>query len=175
MIARAYRTGEQPVWAFRRAGQGGLVLLPALWLGLLLGVSVLATLAKFRAGSITLPIALDIGRATFRMLESVEFGLLAAVLLLALMAGAKAERFAALAALTCLRAVQSLWLLPPLFANVEAYLAGRMPEPGASHQLYALCEGLKMLVLAALALREFDRARTAGKTEFNDRSPPPSG
>jgi hypothetical protein len=36
-----------------------------LWLGLLLGVSFLATPAKFLAPSLALPVALDVGRHTF--------------------------------------------------------------------------------------------------------------
>ena len=42
------------------------------WLGLVLGVSFLATPVKFRAKSLTRPVALDVGRTTFHAFGKLE-------------------------------------------------------------------------------------------------------
>ena len=43
------------------------------WLGLVLGVSFLATPIKFRAKSLTRPVALDVGRTTFHAFGKLEW------------------------------------------------------------------------------------------------------
>ena len=50
-------------------------------LGLLIGVSFLATPVKFRAASLDLPVALDVGRVTFELFSKVELGFCAALLI----------------------------------------------------------------------------------------------
>src|SRR5690606_30735313 len=52
-----------------------LLLLAVLWTGLLLGVSFLATPVKFLAPSLSLPVALDVGRQTFMVFNWVEVAL----------------------------------------------------------------------------------------------------
>jgi hypothetical protein len=46
--------------------------LALLWAGMLIGVSFLATPAKFLAPSLILPVALDVGRQTFGLFSLVE-------------------------------------------------------------------------------------------------------
>ncbi|MGH6868523.1 MAG: hypothetical protein ACREDA_06585 [Methylocella sp.] len=41
------------------------ILLPVLWIGVLIGISFIATPIKFKARSLTLPVALDVGQTTF--------------------------------------------------------------------------------------------------------------
>ena len=55
------------------------LLLPALWIGLLVGVCFIATPAKFQAQSLSLPVALDVGRSTFAIWNNVEWILIAFV------------------------------------------------------------------------------------------------
>ena len=62
------------------AGRVGLVIVSILWIGLLLGVSFLATPVKFQAPSLTLPVALDVGRQTFAVFNGVELGLSAVLM-----------------------------------------------------------------------------------------------
>src|SRR5690606_31087651 len=62
------------------AGIVALTVLSLVWLGLLLGVSFLATPVKFLAPSLTLPVALDVGRYTFTWLSRVEVVLGVAIL-----------------------------------------------------------------------------------------------
>jgi hypothetical protein len=45
------------------------------WMGIVIGVSFLATPIKFTADSLTRPVALDVGRATFNALGYLELAL----------------------------------------------------------------------------------------------------
>jgi hypothetical protein len=49
-----------------------VVTLALFWLGLLAGVSFLATPVKFMAPSLSLPVALDVGRQTFSVFNPLE-------------------------------------------------------------------------------------------------------
>ena len=57
-----------------------------IWAGLLLGVSFIATPAKFLAPSLPMAQALDVGRWTFHVLGLIEWGFVAVVGLLILVA-----------------------------------------------------------------------------------------
>jgi|SRR5690606_4537027 len=139
------------------------------WIGALLGVSFLATPVKFLAPTLTLPVALDVGRQTFHWFNRVEI-LLAAAALAAAVAherpgplggardGAAApgdERsapdvpYATLLAALLLGAValQALWLLPTLDARVEMIIQGGMPPPSALHDVYVVVEATKLAAL----------------------------
>ncbi|WP_415289162.1 hypothetical protein RSD66_04440 [Brevundimonas sp. S1H14] len=63
------------------ARYASVAFVATLWLGLLIGVSFLATPVKFQAPSLTLATALEVGQATFALFTRVEWGL---VVLLAL-------------------------------------------------------------------------------------------
>ena len=56
-----------------RKNTAATLVVAAAWFGMLLGVSFLATPAKFLAPSLTLGVALDIGRQTFAILNKVEW------------------------------------------------------------------------------------------------------
>lgn len=64
-------------WADRSGSQFLLI-----WAGLSIGVAFLATAAKFLAPSLSLPVALDVGRQTFRVYNRAELVLLAALIIL---------------------------------------------------------------------------------------------
>jgi hypothetical protein len=64
----------------------GILAIALLWCGLLLGVSFLATPAKFMAPSLSLVVALDVGRQTFAVMNKVEW-LFVAVLLALILTG----------------------------------------------------------------------------------------
>jgi hypothetical protein len=55
-----------------RRGFYALSALALVWAGTLFGVSFLATPVKFLAPSLTLPVALDVGRQTFGVFSLVE-------------------------------------------------------------------------------------------------------
>ncbi len=64
-------TGSDRRAAILRGLLGALVLL---WAGILIGVSFLAAPAKFNAPSLSLPVAMDVGRQEFGALNLVESG-----------------------------------------------------------------------------------------------------
>lgn len=138
----------------------GLTLVSLLWAGMLLGVSFLATPAKFAAPSLTLPVALDVGRHTFAVFNRVEIAGAALVLVLALVA--RDHRLVALAALGAgIVALQALWLLPALDARVETILAGGTVPSSPLHTLYIGLDATKLLVLLTLGAAPLYRRTTA--------------
>jgi hypothetical protein len=136
----------------RRGGAIGYAVVAVLWLGLLLGVSFLATPVKFLAPSLSLPVALDVGRHTFAAFDRVEI-VLAVALLACALAGRLRWPSAGLAlGLGAAVAVQALWLLPALDARVETILQGGMPPASILHVVYI---GLDAIKAAALAIAAF--------------------
>jgi hypothetical protein len=123
-----------------------------LWTGLSLGVAFLATPAKFLAPSLSLSVALDVGRQTFLVANRVELALCALLFGLTL-AGAPRWRWALAFALPMtLVALQTAWLIPALDFRVTMILAGRSPSPSSLHLVYIGVEAAKTLWLGALGL-----------------------
>lgn len=122
-----------------------------LWIGLLLGVSFLATPAKFLAPSLSLAVALDVGRQTFGIFNKVEWAL--AILLLALvLAGPKARlSVAGAVVLAVMVVVETLWLLPVLGQRVGLIIAGQQPPESSLHVVYIVLQIVKLAVLCGLA------------------------
>ena len=137
-----------------------LAFIAVLWLGLLLGVSFLATPVKFQAASLSLPVALDVGQATFGLFSKVEWAL--AALTAGCLLWARPGRRVALIFLPLLAVVaaQGFWLLPVLDARLEAVIAGSPPPPSSHHLIYILAEAAKALLLLALSLASFGRMAT---------------
>jgi hypothetical protein len=123
-----------------------------LWAGLAIGVAFLATPAKFLAPSLSLTAALDVGRHTFRMYNSVELALV--LVLLAAGAGARRRRrwYLGLLVPALVVVAQALWLIPALDHRVSAILAGQAPSPSGLHTVYIAAEGLKVLWLLTMGL-----------------------
>jgi len=127
--------------------------LALVWAGMLVGVSFLATPAKFLAPSLTLPVALDVGRQTFGLFSIVE--ILGALALLAVTILSRPGRLILLFVLLIevLVALEFIWLLPVLDARVEIILQGGTPEASDLHRLYIVFETAKLLLLGAIAWR----------------------
>ncbi len=127
------------------------LLVAVLWTGMLLGVSFLATPVKFRAASLSLPVALDVGRATFRVFAGVEQGLGILLLIAVLLAGARLWKLGVVLLLGGILVLQAAWLLPALEARIAAIIAGVAPPASLHHMAYAVAETVKLLLLAGLA------------------------
>lgn len=134
------------------AGQLSLILFSTLWVGMLVGVSFIATPLKFGVESLTLPVALDVGRRTFSVFTRIEWVMCA--ILLAHMLWLKEIRYAApgVFLLALVLSVQTLFVMPVLNGRVEAYIAAAPPPPSSDHFTYALLEGAKLLILIALCI-----------------------
>jgi hypothetical protein len=133
-----------------RAALGSLALV---WLGLVVGVSFIATPAKFLAPTLDLAVALDVGRQTFAAFAIVET--VATALLVGFALPRWRQPYVAIPSVVVALAVlsQQLWLLPLLDARVETILAGGTPSRSSLHAGYVAIELLKVLALAWIALR----------------------
>ena len=127
-----------------RCALGALIML---WAGVLIGISFLAAPAKFNAPSLTLPVAMEVGRQEFGILNRVEIGF--AVLTLALAAYLRPGRliWLALGIAALVVAVQALWLLPVLDARALSIIQGETPPAAPWHTLYIVLEVSKLLSL----------------------------
>jgi hypothetical protein len=134
----------------------GFLALAILWLGLLLGVSFLATPVKFLAPSLTLPVALDVGRQTFAAFNRVEWVLIALLLVLAIIGPRTLAAVAGLLVAAAVTIAQALWMLPVLDARVGIIIAGGHPPPSSLHNAYLVAEVVKLL---ALLVMSFSMAR----------------
>jgi hypothetical protein len=139
----------------RSAAASALSAVALVWIGLLAGVSFLATPAKFLAPSLSLPVALDVGRQTYGIFSAVEIG--AALALLAAAATSRGTWCVRSMTLIVagLVAMQSLWLLPLLDARVEVVLQGGVLEATALHELYIAVDLAKLVLLALVAWSAF--------------------
>lgn len=144
--------------AIARCGLGALIML---WAGVLIGVSFLAAPAKFNASTLSLPVAMDVGRQEFGALNLAEIVL--AVLALALAGYARAERtiWLGLAIAAGVVALQALWLLPVLDARAEMIIQGETPPSAPWHTLYITIEVLKLLALLVIGWLALWRPRPA--------------
>lgn len=127
-------------------------IIAMIWLGMLIGVSFLATPVKFVVADLSLPVALQVGQATFHLFAKVEWALTTALI------GASALAWRTrpvVMVITLMIAgvvlVQALWLLPALDARVSEIVAGGSPAPSAHHAFYAGLEVAKALILMLVA------------------------
>lgn len=124
------------------------------WLGMILGVSFLAAPAKFMAESLTLPVALEVGRVTFGLFDRLEWLWTAALLAAAWRwhrRGWLDRRMAVtIAVILAIVVVQSFYFLPRLDARVGQVMAGEALEPSPLHTISGAFEVLQALALAAL-------------------------
>lgn len=127
----------------RHAPADGVIgSLMILWVGVAIGVAFLATPAKFLAPSLSLPVALDVGRHTFAIYNRIELGFLA---VLVIMAGlGRRAWLPALFVPGIVLIAQALWLIPALDARVTLILAGQQPAASPLHALYIVAEGAKV-------------------------------
>ncbi len=116
---------------------------------MVLGVSFLATPAKFLASSLPLPVALDVGRQTFQTLGRVEAAL---AVLLGLHPAASARRRLLALAPSLVVLAQALWLRPRLGARTRHVIAGGESPPSNLHLAYVVCEAAKLAALPTLGL-----------------------
>lgn len=144
------------------AGVGGQIAL--LWTGLELGVAFVATPAKFLAPSISLPVALDVGRQTFMVANRVELGICLIVLLAAALTRRRRAWTLAFAPPALAVLLQTIWLIPALDARVGLILAGQSPPPSPLHGLYVGLELGKAtwLALAGLSMWPWRQERAGG-------------
>lgn len=123
------------------------LVIPAVWMGLVIGLSFIETPLKFAAPGITTPLGLGIGRIVFTAL-AVAGGVLLVVLTAAAFAKPRENRsgFLLIGGLWLVAAVQSLGIRPLLSARSDVIIAGGDPGQSWLHYGYIAAE-LVLLVL----------------------------
>jgi hypothetical protein len=135
----------------RRVEQVIALGLPFVWVGLVLGISVIETPLKFRAPGITTPLALGIGRLVFRALNVAELAI-ACVLTLVVVRQAPDWPLALLGAVFAMLLAQMFWLRRELDARALRVIAGGEAPPSSLHLVYIALEAVKLVALPALAV-----------------------
>ena len=122
------------------------------WAGLVLGVSFLATPAKFRSLQLSRPVALDVGRHTFAVLGWVELGFAAAVALAAtLSAVPNSTPLLAAQVPAAIVLMQVFWLRPRLDRRTQQVIEGATLPPSPLHLAFIGSETLKLCLLLFVA------------------------
>lgn len=128
------------------------LIVATIWFGMLLGVSFLATPAKFLAPSLSLPVALDVGRHTFSVFNKVEWLLSVAMIVTVLIGDRSWQGMTAMGVVIVIVAAETFWFLPLLDQRVGMIIAGQQPPPSNLHNLYIAFELGKLLALAFVVL-----------------------
>lgn len=115
------------------------------WAGGAIAGNMIAAPAKFQAPSLTLPVALEVGRAQFFWLGVAEA--VCACALLLLLCAARRRPSLPLAAALSLFAVQRLWIMPVLDTRTLAIITGGQVAESSFHLVYVACEILKICCL----------------------------
>ena len=126
----------------------------------MIGVSFLAAPVKFNASSLSLPVALDVGRQEFFALNLVEVGFAAVTLALAFLAQPARAIWLGLGLAAAIVALQGLWLLPVLDARTEMIIQGGTPPPALWHTAYIVLEIAKLLALLGAGWLALTRLRS---------------
>lgn len=128
--------------------------LALLWAGVVIGCSFIATPAKFMAPSLSLPTALEVGRATFQSLVVAE--LILAVLCVVVLLRMSVKRSLIWIAMAVL-GVQWVLVMPQLNVRTDAVIQGGMIGGPPWHEVYIVLEVVKVLTLLAVGVLRFSR------------------
>lgn len=118
-----------------------------LWVGITVGISLIATPVRFTAASITRPVALDVGRVVFTALNKAEIVALILLLLVVRIAGLSRKWWAVCALLALIVIAQGVWLIPELAARTDIIMSGGEPPPSYAHAVYSSLELIKIGLL----------------------------
>ncbi|UVI36545.1 hypothetical protein [Brevibacterium spongiae] len=147
-----------------RLAAGARVLLPAVWLGLIIGISLIEAPLKFTAPGITIPLGLGIGRLVFGVMNWVELAI-AVVLLWSMLKSGVDRVYRGLASgLIAVLIIKVLVIRPLLNKRTDAVLAGVDDGGSAMHLFYIAADGLLIVGLIAalvLAVRRWVTVRPA--------------
>jgi hypothetical protein len=124
-----------------------------------------ATPAKFLAPHLSLPVALEIGRHTFQVLNRLEWLILATLLAYGAVRRPAARWWGIFAAVAALVAAETLWLLPSLDARVQILLQGGVPPGSSLHRIYIAMEGLKVAILLSALVSPPHAAAKQGRSQ----------
>lgn len=130
------------------------IVLPAVWMGLILGLSFIETPLKFLAPGITTPLGLGIGRLVFIALSVAGWTIL---VILTLIAQARPREtrggWMLIGGMWIIMAVESFVIRPALAARSDVIIAGGDPGESWLHYGYIVAELLLLVALAWYIVR----------------------
>ncbi len=134
-----------------------------LWVGMTIGVSLLATPVRFTAETITRPIALDVGRVVFAALNKAELAALVILLIVIRASGQVAKYWAFAGILALIVIAQSQWLTPELAERTQMIINGVEPPASYAHAIYSSLELIKIGLLFFLGFSSLRSDASGGR------------
>ena len=120
------------------------------WVGMTIGISMIATPVRFTAISITRPVALDVGRVVFAALNKAELLALVVLLVIVRVSDRSRELWAWCGILILIVLAQGVWLIPELASRTDIIMAGGELPPSSAHAIYSSLELVKIGLLLFL-------------------------
>lgn len=143
-----------PRWA-----RAMMLIIPAMWIGLIIGISFIEAPLKFTAPGITIPLGLGIGRRVFLAMNITEV-VLAIMLLVALIKLWRSHRTQPLGSFGQIRSysfiavglllIKTVVIRPILAIESDAVLAGISPGGSTTHFYYIGVEAILFIALVLL-------------------------
>ncbi|MDN5808113.1 MAG: hypothetical protein L0I80_09245 [Brevibacterium sp.] len=131
---------------------GARVVLPAIWLGLIIGISLIEAPLKFTAPGITIPLGLGIGRLVFTAMNWVEI-VIAVILLWAVLKEHVGRLYRGLACgMIAVLIIKITVIRPLLNKRTDAVLAGVNDGGSSLHLLYIAADGILILGLITMLI-----------------------
>jgi len=125
-----------------------------IWIGFILSISFMEAWVKFRAETLDLPTALDVGRHVFGALNAVERVFSVFLLIVVFYRYTDKVVVATGVLIFTFIVAQSGYLLPELNENAQLIMQGMQPEKSSVHMTYIVMEVLKVSALFVLGLRQ---------------------
>ncbi|WP_426183654.1 hypothetical protein [Microbacterium sp. TWP3-1-2b2] len=138
------------------------IVLPAVWIGIIIGLSFIETPLKFQAPGITTPLGLGIGRLIFIALSVAGWMILVILTLIAQARPRESKSgWMLIGAMWIIMAIESFALRPALAARSDVIIAGGDPGESWLHYGYIVAELLLLVTLAWYLVRVTRRIRVA--------------
>lgn len=128
----------------------GRILAPALWLGLLIGISFIETPLKFMAPGMTLALGLGIGQLVFAAMNIVEVVFFIVLAASCLRRGLDRAYLWVVGLLGAVLLAKVALIRPFLSGRTEAVLAGAEAGGSAWHYFYIAADGLLVVLLVTV-------------------------
>lgn len=128
----------------------GRILAPALWLGLLIGISLIETPLKFMAPGMTLALGLGIGQLVFAAMNIVEVVFFIVLAASCIKRGMDRAYLWVVAGLGAVLLAKIALIRPFLAKRTEAVLAGAEAGGSSWHYFYIAADGLLLVLLVTV-------------------------
>lgn len=135
-----------------RLAAGARIVLPAIWLGLISGISLIEAPLKFTAPGITIPLGLGIGRLVFTAMNWVEIAI-AVILLWSVFKSAVGAGYRQLTCAVTVVLIAKVAVIRPLLnKRTDAVLAGVDDGGSSLHLFYIAADGLLIVGLITMLI-----------------------